>query len=406
MAEISAPRSYGPIDLNALCKNWETDADGTEHGMQCNHRALVALAAGINHLYAMNFRVSYNYAYPRAGTGGSTVEANSPLFAGLVPDYVDNARHRIVTTLAYPPETDAGDQYMQRTEWNGTDWNVDTDSIGSTYRKAIAEGFEWPDHWFVDRLEYKRGAVTDSEVQEGVATFNGYGVVDCVVQEMPTVSLDSDIHTAVDGFYIGPGDNIMENVIEELRNKFEDLRQMQTPTVFSWSASGAAAGGSNGFTIAGIDDPGAGSMARTAHGVWVSNTTPTNIIDGSSTTRTATTPGISVHARYCGVGPITKDAGKTIKVQCRVFAECTHNNGYVYFNGSDSFSGNITSVVITNAGLDWYGTTSNTIKLDASIADDDATESRNKIDLMSYVDSNSSDLKVYAAYGFIDQTSI
>lgn len=382
MGRIGVPSGWTPIALDAFCQNWAADYDGTEVAMGNHAAAAIAEAHAANHMFARHARPIFNYFCPIAGANPTGL---APLLRWLYLDNKDNERSYTVNIIAVMPESVVNEWYAQ--QWSGaTNYaagNITAKSAQITnsvrrYQDLVALSFR-----------VSRGAVTDAVVEDGLSTFDGCTILAVTVYEDVLAEIDTSIHTYCNPFLAKPGKQIVEGVVSDLRTKVHELRTTGLPIVFSWAAQG---------------DTGTPAVPGAATGLHVTSTSYVNLFDQSEAARTAVTPGQCCQALYCGRGKRAIAGNGQTKVVFRVLANATTNNGVVKFEGSDNIASNLTEITVTGGGgLAWYGSDSNFIYLDTTVAVDNLTTAMNKIDALGKI-VTSGDMFVYALRGWIIYT--
>jgi hypothetical protein len=168
------------------------------------------------------------------------------------------------------------------------------------------------------------------------------------------------------------------HVLEALRSVLHSVRSKNLPIIISWCATGD---GTDFATTAAADE-------ANERGIYIESTDYVNVLApglsaaNSWATRTAGTPGFLAHVYACGRGEPTTADGAKLRIECYVLAKATTEDGTVRFAGPDTWASNNTEITVTAAGgLDWYGSDANGIYLDTSVANDNATTARAKIDV-------------------------
>lgn len=382
MGRIIPPASWTPISLDGHCQNWTADYDGTETPMGNRAVAPTSIAHAINHMLARHPRPLFSYFSPigQADNGGM-----DPLLRWMHLDNFDNGRSYTVHIIAVMPESVVTAWYAQ--QWSGADFY---DAGNITAKSAVVTNS-------VDRyrdvvyLSFKvqRGAVTDATCEDGLSTFDGCTVLAVTVIEDVITELDTTIHTYCNPLLARQGKAIVADAVADVRAKLHERRSTGLPIVVNWSAQG---------------DDGTPSVPGDQTGLHITSTSYVNLFDQSEVARTATSPGWCCSALWCGRGLRTATGNNKVKVVLRVLGEADSNNGMIYFEGSDNIASNSTEITITGAGgLGWYGSDSNFVYLDSSIAVDSLTTAMNKIDALGKV-ITSGNVYVYAIRGWVIYT--
>jgi hypothetical protein len=399
MPKIPAPGFWQDLDVDAICRNWRQNADGTNVRMVNRARALAMLTNAVNNLAGYSPRVMFRQTF---GSSGYSAGSSEPLYRWKYDDLVDNGRDQRWQILTEPRTSGSGDSYAQKEP-------EAAEATGTTPKTQSVLGVSdvvWPQTNYVTSLDHNRGDATDVETVEtgtGLDVFNGFKVLDIVAQDRPLSAFDSvsGKHIFSGGQNVRPGDDVLENVIDDIRAKLHTLRTTNLPIVLCWGAYASA----DSFAVT-VSDPAPGA-AGNGRGIWVADTTPfVNLLDftTASVPRTATSPGVNCPMRYAGRGTTTEDWGKQVTVQLRAYAKTTGTGeGYIKFVGPTGFASNNTTITLAAAsGLAWYGSSSNKIYLDSTAADTDTGTTRNKIDIQGATEDQGTDLEIYGLVGWIE----
>ncbi len=372
MAIIPTNYYHAGLDLLATCRNWrQSQNDGTNIRMGNRAKAVEALAHALNRCLAHQPRILFSKAIPVA-----TADAvgSDPLYIYRYDDSVTNARDTSTHVLAVPRTAGANNCYAGRYTGGAV---VDRTSYHNNTVGAVDE-FE---DTFYDGYVYNRGAAAAAYVQEGISTFNGFTALDVVVQEKPLAQLDTSIHSAVDPSEAKKGQEVLADILEDIRAYFHALQLTSRPRAFCWAAQGQA----GAWATPGATD-------QTA--IVVTNATQVNVLDQAVVARTSTSPGISCHVQYAGWGAQDENNGELIKVSPRIYgsvvAAGNPANGTVRFHGPNfaaaGGAANFCDVTITNgAANQWWGADTDYFYLDSTIGDTDATANRNKVDIFGWI---------------------
>ena len=202
------------------------------------------------------------------------------------------------------------------------------------------------------------------------------------VQDDELANLESSLYHHVVPELAKKGNEILADILEEIRAKLHLLERYNLSKLINWSAQRLAAGWQTPST-----------NTSTAAGIATNSATYVNVIDQSFSARTANSPGWSCHVRNRGWGAQDETNGTYVKVPVRVHGKTTGAGG---LHGKVKFEGPIDSaeVTITNgAAQTWWG--SGHIHLDSTKADADATAARNKIDVFAKIDGAVTNEVVY-----------
>jgi len=360
MAVIATPGAYSPIDPVGACKNWTQKASGAQARMGNRAVAMQQLAHAVNRALSRFPRIHASKAQPiaQADTAGS-----DPLYVWRIDDIVDNARSYTVTVLALPRATGSGSCYAGK--YGGSEATPTADALYLS--PALVDVFE---------AEYQvtRGAVTDAEANDGISTYNGYTVLDVVVQDDEISSLDTALHQYCNPALAHCGEKVLADIAEQIRAAFHEQRTTNLPI---WGWCGQAYGGSW-----------ATPAVSNHRAIVINSSTYVNVLDQSVTSRTATSPGCNHVVQYCGLGASDETIGKQLKCYCRVFAAVDGgvSNGEVKFIGPTHVASNdITIAVTPGVAAAWYGNSSSYLYLNGSSTPTDTGTTRNKIDIHAKV---------------------
>lgn len=366
MATAPASRFWMPVDIDSICKPWEVDKFGTYFRQKNAARAVRALANTINHLcLTAGAHVIFQQAIEMGAraTGGL-----DPLFIWRYNDRVKNATTQAWRMIMVPRTAGTGSAYAQR----------QGDTTKKTVQSAyVAPSATWPGDIYLDGFDFNP-TITDALRNEGISTFNNAQILDVCIQDEPVPSLDIAIHD-----YCQPGGAVMgypviANMVEQMRSAFANVRAKYLPVIASWSAAGGGAG----------------------TGLSATTTTYTNLLDGTSTTRTANTRGFTAELSRCGRGPIAAADGTKVPTLWSVYADYTGaGSGLVLIVGPTHIASNWGSITgITSAG--WYDLSPATSVYGNSLVDvTDVSTTRNKFDIWGRTSVSEESLTVYAIDG-------
>lgn len=391
---VTPPIRFPYLDMDDTAKNWRSSKKiqsrqcgnvQTQVRMTNRVGATHALSQAFNYLGSQCGRVIFSKVWPMANrptTGTDTV----PLCRWYYDDNVKNYRRVQFNALEISRTSDPGtntEALLQRTDSAGS---LDTDTKGPSYTVVDANAdFQSAKESI---FTYERGDVPGTpEHDEGIAAIKGASPIGVVYQALPMDVLNYANHDyTVMHQLTAPGDPILA-YFERIRSVFHELRSTNLP-IWTWAAD--KQGGSYG-------------TAQTANtgdetGIHIQGTTPTNIFDFASTSRSATSPGFICHVSRFGVGPTTKEDGKKLRVRCAVYASHSgSNDGTISFEGSDTFSSNTASITVTaGAGAQWWGGSSDYVFLDTSLDNDDSSSARSKVDVLADSGDAADSLYIYA----------
>ena len=379
---------WTPVNLDFTCRNW---TGATTVRMSNRAAALHAVQRAINHVLIQCPRFVFGKNHPFAERPSGLGADQTDIYRWLVDDVVDNEYSRAIRIYHQMREADpdapggTSEAYAQPLD---STLALESNARGSGYTGADS-GLTTLRVSGPDELRRYRGGVPDAERDEGLAVFDNYCPLDVVVQGEPRFSCDADMTYA--SACASGGSDVLSVDLEKLRARFHELRSTVLPTVLCFASY---KDGANYATDQG-NDRGA------ATGVHIHSNTYLNILDLTSTARDANTPGFSSHVQYCGRGDEANiTASKQLKVMCRVLGNATVADGTVKFVGPETFANNYTEVTLTaGGGVDWYGTSSNYIYLDTSVANDVTTVNRAKIDVLGKAGTGG-ELYVYGGVGW------
>lgn len=351
-----SPVYWTPGEVIDLVKVWATNKAGAEYRQLTTAAVMGSLISLINHLAGRHPRILFTQT---ARNGIADTSGQVPLYIWGYVDDVTNGRDWQYRINHLPRSSGSGDAYAWR--------YLDATTLGSKYSTNHPSP-SFPEDVETQMFNYERGAAAGTAVTEGLNTANGYTALDVCVQDLCVGLLFKGTHTLAHGF-ASEGRPVLAGLLEQLRSAFHELRTTNLPFAFQWSAQ----------------DIGSTPAATGPLGIKITTTTATNVIDGSSTSRTATTPGVSAHVYRGGRGAEGTTNGNRIPVTPRVYGSVTGGGGDCLV----SFTGPLNSVdvrITNGGGLAWYAASSN-LYLNAAAEYDDTTTARNKIDIMGEVTS-------------------
>lgn len=373
MTKIAPPISGRPaVVADTLARIYAQGATGTEARMTNAGDALRQLAHLANYILARCPRI--NAAQSIQGSLADAVGASrDPQWLFRINDRSGNGRRRSLRVLSLRRTAAPGAGGTEEAYMYGDTTVTTGDLLTGT---TVAGAQTYPTDLQISSLTYLRGDRANALESHGLTTIAGFTLCGLVVQDDPIDLIDTDTHdyAPVQGFQAG--DKCTALYVERLRAAVQTARENYLPVLAFWSANDALGG----------NQP-SGSDAT---GFEVTATTLTNIFDGSSTTRTATTPGISCHVQHAGHGPPSLTSGRRVKVAWSVLAATDDgSDAVVQVEGSATHSSNTDSVVVSGATPTWYDGSSGVL-LDSATGDAATTTARNKIDILGNVNTGGS----------------
>lgn len=357
MTLASSPYARAPVDMAKLCRNWRQTLEASDVRMGNKAAAVAALASAVNRVLGRYPRVWAAMGWPLAVTDTT---GSAPLIVLRRFDGAPNGTSFDTRVMSMPRTAGAGNCYLSRTGGGSTpsnNWSVSA-----------------PDKWadlVIDTYETNRGARANALTVETIGTYNGFTLLDIVIQDAELRALNSALHDLADPALAKTGGAVLADLIKQIRFVFHRLRAHNLTMDGLWCAQ--ASGGL--WQTPGSTNPTA---------VVVTSATFVNLIDQTITARSATSFGHSSPARHCGTGPEDETAGQQVPVMCWVYAHATAGNGTVRFEGP---LGHVDITVTGGPGVAWYGGVASKVNLDSSVSDTDITIARNKIDPMGKVAS-------------------
>jgi hypothetical protein len=397
---VMPDRTFAGLDVASLISNWVRRNNAEVR--QGNHYSPVAtIARALNHLLAYHPRINVSWQWPFTKRPQPTGSLRTDIMRWQINDEVVNARSRTFRMLAIPRASDPyhlpSDAVFQRLD---SALSPDANTIGPSSVSVQTTPAPAITDISPQSMRFSRGAATGTVDDEGLASYNSQSLVGLVVQDDPIEVLNTSTDFVAPGLH-KTGDEILGNeIVEAIRKKLHEVRSKNLPVLgqyYAWKD------GANYATTT-ITIPGGTNGAGNFLGIRINATTLLNVLDFASTSRSAVTPGILCHQRYCGQGSTALANGKKLRVICWVLANATASDSTVRFIGPDTWASNQTDVSVPTAGgLAWYGGASNDIYIDTSVAVDDATTKMAKIDVLGKT-GGSGDLYIYgimalAAYG-------
>ncbi len=353
------------MDLSASAKSFIADRNNVQTRVGNSRYPLEQLTQAVNNLEArqprMLFSQSVSHHYSYWGYA-------DPLLEWQFQDYNYNGRTIRYDIIASTNDDDyTSDHYAWKSSWDNSDYQ--THGCSDT----------WGPPWLHLSFTYDRGDMTNTVITDGISQQVGdyatnLKIWDISVQEEPIEYLDSEEHRACIPYNNRSGEQANEDDIERLRKRFHEIRSQNLPQVLSWSAQTEEEGETSGSTHC------------HSWGIHIASTSNKNIWDGTSATRTATTPGSMFFGYNAGIG----NEANNRNIHCVVAAKIRYNPdseplspaGYVTFEGPDHVAGNTCELTTTSEDWEWVGgTSSDFIYLNSASEFDDTSTEMNKIDI-------------------------
>lgn len=356
---------FSPLDMSKQARNWRQTPEGTDVRMANRADALAAVGEATNRTLGRHPAIHFHMPQPITSVDATQADATGavPLYRWLRPDYWANGRSYDVRFLVAPRTSGTGNCYAEYEDGSYLTASVNT-TVGSL---QLCQDVRYAQY------QVDRGATTSTEYPEGINTYNGFTILDMVVQDDQLDALDSTLHSVCDTSVAKTGNPVLAGLAEDIRSTFHDARRYNLGMAFCWAAQGVSA------------TP--GSTDATA--IVVTSASLVNIIDQSVTTRDENTPGIMCPAYLKGRGVNT-----TVRVDVRVYAESS-TDAIVRFTGPNGYA-----EVQVSGGLDWYAGETQHIDLSSDSNDlTDVTTARNKIDIMASVTAGGT-LYIYGLAGW------
>lgn len=359
MSSVAAGWYYSGIDISGQARVWSQDSSSAQRRMLNRSLVLRTLIDGANHMLGRQMRPLAMMAQP--GHGMVYDNGSSPLYWFSEDDEVVNARSRTMRVLALPTGFAVGANAYARSN---------TGAVTPVIAYGLAS---YPTTLVYHEAPFVRGSPTGvATLTEQISTYEGYCIMDMVVQDDVVPRLDDDYyHDMTDWRSIYPGAPVVDGVMESMRACHARHRAASKPLLMCWLGQ---ASGNAWQTV----------TPSAAEAFVVTSETAVNIINTDITARSATSPGTTCSAQYMGTG-----RSNTIGVTCAILAQM--NNG----TGTFDFVGPVTNATIsvTATTPTWYY--ANGLNLYTNVADSVTSASRNKIDPMARVTATST-MYVYA----------
>lgn len=378
MSKIHPNRDFLGVDLTQyFCKNFDQKSDGTQYRQQ--NAALIpsAIAQGANSILAHSNRIYGNAFIPSPITDDGDFD---PLVAFRHMDTDTNNNVRIYRMLVLP-RTDAPE--------TGTGKSSSVSSYGTniTGERTIdasdseVDTTSYPEDLVYIEFSSLRTSVTSALEAQGLSTSQGATIVAVCIQSDQRDVLDTSSDDC--SVSLGIGAICTSNYHTQIRTAVSSLKEDYMQPLAFWSA---------------VDPLGSNTPSTSnQEGLVTTSTSFNNMLDGSSTSRTASTPGINAHVYMHGRGIENTDEGKKVAVKFSVLARTDGVEATIRAEGTSSFTNNYEDISLSSSTASWYDS-SDPIYLDSSVEDDDVTTARNKIDILGKL-SASGNLYIYA-YAF------
>lgn len=377
---VSVPLKFAPTNTAALARSWRKDVDGDDVPHAALASAMAVPARGVGYISGRMPRVVFQQAYPftdinthRAANSGQ----NTVAFEWFYTDNVPNARTQTVRVRgltrsggnananAYAARTV---NIAQRTSLHNRQINVS--NLSADILKAGGMSGQFAVH---------RGTRHGCDVNEGLEAYEGYTILDVVVQDDVVSSFDSaQNHVAASPGYAKPGAIITAGLPANIRQALHEVRYNNQPIHACWSAQRQ---NSNWVNAISTDDT----------AIVITTNSWGNLLDHTINARNTATPGISCHAYRAGRGLESRAAGQMVNVICRVKAHLNAagaDAACVCFWGPH---GDVQVAIPANAAnVGWY-ITSSSLYLNSAINSVENGIGRNKIDPFGKVANTGTD---------------
>ncbi len=391
---ISVPQVYEPMNMDEVCKNWRTDDSGTEVRMSPKQEAIIQLINAINRLLGIHtYRVIGNSAMPYQN-GGSISDVVSPSHEFRTHDNWANARSRLVTSI-----------HEQRTENSPASatspplfWIENASNSAEIGMKVSsrndAAGF-LSASFYNSLFSINRGDCSNTATSIFIGkrtddtnpSSEGFSLADVAVCDTRLNSLRAELgHLAVQVTNVKSGSKILNNIMKQLINIFNELRFNNLMFTFPWSAHKITSGWASPAT-----------ETVSSHKLFLipnSQITYTNILDNTSSVRSNQTPGFNNFLRHCGRGD-----GTTVGIKVFVHGISTDasNLAKVKFLGPND---SIELTLPTTRG--WVDSGATTLTMNTNVANNSTATGNNKIDIQAKHDASASgDSAIYGFFGQI-----
>lgn len=379
----AAPADWGSIDLTGHCRVWTQDQDGVQRRMTNRSKVWIIEAAALNHLEGRTPRLLFAQAWDAA-----TVTAcdSSPLMTARWIDNKVNSRDRTVRVLALPRDSDVYSTNV------AADIYTNAASASNAVFPEAANVPTFPTDAIYRTFKVAKGGSSNAVVTEKISATNGLPIIDICCQEDQVNTLDTALdHDLVFAYSATPGAPIVTGLLEDLRAKFHRLRMGQNRLMCCFL--GLASGG----TYSMLSATGAGGFYIVNQGSNV------NLLDQTVTTKSATTPGMSMPGYRSGVGLAVSTGVIFYFLAMRGPVGGTST---ITIIGPDHIAPNQASVDVTATSATWYQC--GPVQLNTEATETDATNGRNKIDIhgsaLNNPETGDGKLSVFSILGFTVQT--
>jgi hypothetical protein len=348
-----------------LARNWRQRSDGSQARMALSALMLRQLAGMINFGLGKVPRIIASMARNADDLEAGSADTD-PTWVFPYLDRHSNGRAMRASLLMLPRQNapgGGGDAVAHR-EGDTSDTTLALYS-GTT----VGASSSYPANLELLSFRYERGDKSDAMAELGLSRLNGAIVVGIVAQDEPLNLLEGDLDHDLAPIDTMSGQPVIATNPEAIRAALQALREDYLPIETFWSANDCESG----------NQP--VSSGPTA--IVVTGDTEVNVLDGTSTARTATTPGLSMHVQHAGHGPPSTTSGKRVRHHIYILAWTDDEEAYIRVEGSSTFSSNEDSATVTGLTPTLYKLESG-VYSDASIADDNNATSRNKLDIFGY----------------------
>jgi hypothetical protein len=379
---------WANADVTGETENWTIDVESASRRMGCSSTAPAIVANTLNHLLGRTAQIAFAMSTPNvAGEYRYPDNTNSvlPLYEFMTPDLHKEATEYIAHITHMPPDPD-----LNWATWTNTYITTNVFGGGETVNALHEINTSESNHYvelLTDALSLNRGNVTNTNVFAQFNAYGGFRPVDIVVYAVPARTLDSDLnHGSVEPAKAKPSIPVLNDIAEDCRARFAELRTQVIPLASTWAAQGTA----TGFSQAG-SSPG-DQLGMVVESSADGPNTRVNLLDHDVTSRNSDTPGIYVHGYRQGIGPEDTAGGTTVYYELHALASATNSevNGRIYAETAWSN----TSVTVARPDPTWVAVTD--IVINSAQDESGATEKAartNKIDI--YGSCNSGGLYVH-----------
>jgi hypothetical protein len=372
MGTIYYNKYWWGVDVTDEARVWTTDQDGVSVRKSNISNPVHRIADGINHMYGQSPRILFQQCQPLV-SAGNTANKN-PLYQWVYDDDFEgsgeyNQQIHIVSVPRVGGHAAADHgcaSIYTNAALNTGNWDANAASLD--YSRA-----------FYTQIYRNRLGITNTIETIGLSTYNDFVVLDAVMEERQEVSTQYLESRAVDVSGATRGSLITADAIEGCRDSLHHLRTCGLPVMFSWAATGQTAE---------ILAPESG-IPEEPNGIRVSSDTRKNILDNSSETRTASTPGPMCPAYLCGRGSEASAQGKRVKCMVQALgrvANAEQSRMTIRFEGPAHIVDNYVDVSVGVETASFCG--SNTfIYLNSNVTDYELSNTRNKVDIFASINA-------------------